>query len=136
MPLVSTICGSMCRATACLQLKMAANRGKSPRKSRGQSWKDQDVKELIQIMQEETIIFSLDNAKSPKEKRAAYKSVQVQLQNRGKLKLCEMFSTSIELEISDFLEVVLQNTTCIALETIVFTFWLFYLFTYCFFILL
>ena len=88
------------------------------------------------IMQEETIIFSLDNAKSPKEKRAAYKSVQVQLQNRGKLKLCEMFSTSIELEISDFLEVVLQNTTCIALETIVFTFWLFYLFTYCFFILL
>ena len=81
MPLVSTICGSMCRATACLQLKMAANRGKSPRKSRGQSWKDQDVKELIQIMQEETIIFSLDNAKSPKEKRAAYKSVQVQLQN-------------------------------------------------------
>ena len=33
-------------------------------------------------MQEETIIFSLDNAKSPKEKRAAYKSVQVQLQNR------------------------------------------------------
>ena len=132
MPLVSTICGSMCRATACLQLKMAANRGKS----RGQSWKDQDVKELIQIMQEETIIFSLENAKSPKEKRAAYKSVQVQLQNRGKLKLCQMFSTSIELEISDFLEVVLQNSTCIALETIVFTFWLFYLFTYCFFILL
>ena len=84
-------------------------------------------------MQEETIIFSLDNAKSPKEKRAAYKSVQVQLQNRGKLKLCKMFSTSIELEISDFHEVVLQNTTCIALET-VFTFWLFYLFTYCFFI--
>ena len=63
MPLVSTICGSMCRATVSLQLKMVANRGKSPRKSRGQSWKDQDVKELIQIMQEETIIFSLDNAK-------------------------------------------------------------------------
>ncbi len=56
--------------------------------------------------------------------------------DKGKLKLCEMFSMSIELKVSDFLEVVLQNSTCIVLETIVFAFWLFYLFTYCFFLLL
>ena len=47
------------------------------------AWKD--VKELIQIMQEETVMFSLDNAKTPKEKRAAYKTVQVQMQKKGKL---------------------------------------------------
>ena len=29
--------------------------------------------------------FSLDNAKTPKEKRAAYKTVQVQMQKKGKL---------------------------------------------------
>ena len=60
---------------------------KSPRKSRGIAWKEQDVKELIELMKEETIMFSLDNAKTPKEKRAAYKSVQVQLQNKGKVEL-------------------------------------------------
>ena len=36
-------------------------------------------------MQEETVMFSLDNAKTPKEKRAAYKTVQVQMQKKGKL---------------------------------------------------
>ena len=50
-------------------------------------------------MQEETVMFSLDNAKTPKEKRAAYKTVQVQMQKKGKLidvycprGLCERFS--------------------------------------------
>ena len=56
---------------------------KSLRKSRGIAWKDQDVEELIELMKEETIMFSLENAKTPKEKRAAYKTVQVQLQNKG-----------------------------------------------------
>lgn len=53
--------------------------------SKGKSPKEEDVKELIQIMQEETVMFSLDNAKTQKEKRAAYKTVQVQMQKKGKL---------------------------------------------------
>ena len=52
--------------------------------SRGQSWKDTDVRELISIMQEETILYNMDNAKTPKEKRACYKVVHVQLQNKGR----------------------------------------------------
>ena len=60
---------------------------KSPRKSRGIAWKDKDVGELIELMKEETIMFSLENAKTPKEKRAVYKSVQVQLQNKGNVQL-------------------------------------------------
>lgn len=39
--------------------------------------KDSDVKELIHIMEEDTISYSLDNAKLPKEKGVAYKHVQV-----------------------------------------------------------
>lgn len=58
-------------------------RQKSPGKSRGIAWKDKDVEELIELMKEETIIYSLENAKTPKEKRAVYKSVQVQLENKG-----------------------------------------------------
>ena len=38
-------------------------------------------------MKEETIMFSLENAKTPKEKRAVYKSVQVQLQINGNVQL-------------------------------------------------
>ena len=60
---------------------------KSPGKSRGIAWKEQEVKELLNLMKEETIMFSLENAKTPKEKRAAYKSVQVQLQNKGNVQL-------------------------------------------------
>ena len=58
-------------------------------KSRGIAWKDQDDKELIELMKEETIMFSLENAKTPKEKWAVYKSVQVQLQNKGNVQLVE-----------------------------------------------
>ena len=54
---------------------------KLPGKSRGIAWKDKDVEELIELMKEEAIMFSLENATTPKEKRALYKSVQVQLQN-------------------------------------------------------
>ena len=68
--------------------KMAtAKKQKSPQKSRGTSWKNADVQLLLEVMKEETILFSLDNAKTPKEKRAAYKNVQVKLQNKGKLNL-------------------------------------------------
>ena len=60
---------------------------KSPGKSREIAWKDKDVEGLIELMKEETIMFSLENAKTPKEKRAVYKSVQVQLQNKGNVQL-------------------------------------------------
>ena len=63
------------------------NRLTSPGKSRGIAWKDKDVEGLIELMKEETIMFSLENAKTPKEKRAVYKSVQVQLQNNGNVQL-------------------------------------------------
>ena len=52
-------------------------------KSRGIAWKDKELEELIELMKEETIMFSLENAKTPKEQRAVYKSLQVQLQNKG-----------------------------------------------------
>ena len=60
---------------------------KSPGKSCGIAWKDKDVEGLIELMKEETIMFSLENAKTPKEKRAVYKSVQVQLQIKGNIQL-------------------------------------------------
>ena len=60
---------------------------KSPGKSRGIAWKNKDVEELIGLMKEETIMFSLENAKTPKEKRAVYKRVQVQLQNKSNVQL-------------------------------------------------
>ena len=60
---------------------------KSPGKSRGIAWKDKDVEDLIELMKEETIMFSLENAKTPKEKRAVYKSVQVQLENNSNVQL-------------------------------------------------
>ena len=59
---------------------------KSPGKFRGIAWKDKDVEDLIELMKEETIMFSLENTKTPKEKRAVYKSVQVQLQKQGLIK--------------------------------------------------
>ncbi|KAK2565423.1 hypothetical protein P5673_010481 [Acropora cervicornis] len=48
---------------------------KSPQKSRGISWKNENVQLLLEVMKEETILFSLDNAKTPKEKKAAYENV-------------------------------------------------------------
>ena len=42
---------------------------------------------LLEVMKEETILFSLDNAETPKEKRVAYKNVQVKLENKGKIDL-------------------------------------------------
>ena len=59
---------------------------KSPKKGNRQpqrKWKDADVKELISLMQEETIIFSLNNAKTPKEKSACYKVVHAELNKKG-----------------------------------------------------
>ena len=60
------------------------NKGKLPQKTCGLIWKKADVRLLLEIMREEIISFSLDNAKTSKEKRAAYINVQVKLQNKGK----------------------------------------------------
>ena len=57
----------------------------SPRKSRGRSWKESDVKELLTIMKEETIACNLDHAKTAKEKRAAYDYIRVKLQKKGEI---------------------------------------------------
>lgn len=70
-----------------------SKRRKSPNKRNKQSqrkWKDADVKELISLMQEETIIFSLNNAKTPKEKSACYKVVHAELNKKG-IKACKCF---------------------------------------------
>ena len=73
---------------ACAEIRLnmvdiEATKRKSPRNSRCLSWKDADVKFLLELIQEETILLSMDNAKTPKEKRAAYRNVQVKLQNKG-----------------------------------------------------
>ena len=65
-----------------LYFKMAAP---SPPKSRGHSWKESNLKELLAIMKEETIAHNLDDAKTPKEDRAAYNDTRVKLQNKGKI---------------------------------------------------
>ena len=44
---------------------------------------DADVKELISLMQEETIIFSMNNAKTSKEKSACYKILHVEMNKKG-----------------------------------------------------
>jgi hypothetical protein len=56
---------------------------KSPKKQRKPKWKDADVKELISLMQEETIIFSMNNAKTSKEKSACYKILHVEMNKKG-----------------------------------------------------
>ena len=48
----------------------------------------------MQIMQEETIIFGLDNAKTPKEERAAYKNVEDAKERYAEAFKCKVFSTS------------------------------------------
>ena len=52
---------------------------------RGKTWKETEVRALLDVMKEETIAFNLDNAKTPKEKRSGYFIVEVQLENRGKI---------------------------------------------------
>lgn len=58
---------------------------RSPPKSRGRSWKERDVKELLAIMKEETIAHNLDHANTPTEMRAAYNDIRVKLRNKGKI---------------------------------------------------
>ena len=69
-----------------MQIDPRFTQQKSPGKSRGIAWKNKDVEELIGLMKEETM-FSLENAKTPKEKRAVYKRVQVQLKNKSNVQL-------------------------------------------------
>jgi len=49
------------------------------------SWKTEEVEKLIDLWAEETIQFSIDNAKTPREKTAAYRTLQVQLEQQGEV---------------------------------------------------
>ena len=50
--------------------------------SRGRSWEDEYFKKLLEIMKEETIFYSADNAKTPKEKRPAYREVHMKFEKK------------------------------------------------------
>ena len=49
------------------------------------SWKTEKVEKLIDLWAEETVQFSIDNAKTPKEKTAVYRTLQVQLEQQGEV---------------------------------------------------
>ena len=49
------------------------------------SWKTEKVEKLIDLWAEETVQFSIDNAKTPKEKTAVYRRLQVQLEQQGEV---------------------------------------------------
>ena len=70
---------------------------------------DKDVEELIELMKEETITFSLEDAKTPKEKRAVYQSVQVQLQNKGNVQLVAKIARWKLYSLQDLLRVPWNN---------------------------
>ena len=42
-------------------------------------WTDKEVVRIMDLWAEETIQFSLDNAKTPKEKSSVYKTLQIQV---------------------------------------------------------
>ena len=52
---------------------------------RGKTWRESEVRALLDLIKKETIAFNLDNAKTSKEKRSGYSIVQVQHENRGKI---------------------------------------------------
>ena len=52
-------------------------RQKSPGKSCGIAWKDKDVEELIELMKEETIIFSLENATKQRKTKVTFSIWQI-----------------------------------------------------------
>ena len=82
---------------------------KSSGKSRGISWKDKDVEGLIELMKEETIMFSLENAKTPKEKRAVYKVFKCNCKSKVTFSLWQILhpETSIHFKIyCEFLEII------------------------------
>ncbi|CAB3979906.1 Hypothetical predicted protein [Paramuricea clavata] len=59
---------------------------RSPKKSaRISSWKDEEVLALLSIMKEETILYNLDNDKTPKEKRSAYRHVAAKMEQKALL---------------------------------------------------
>jgi hypothetical protein len=63
--------------------KSPTKKSTSPRKSRSFIWSDENVSELLSIMKEETILYNLNNAKTPKEKRSAYRHVAAKLEEKG-----------------------------------------------------
>lgn len=71
---------------------MAATQSGSSQKgkkapSTSATWKDEEVNTLIDIFSAETIQFSLEKAKCPKDKTAVYMEVKVKLENQGNSKI-------------------------------------------------
>lgn len=50
-------------------------------------WTDEEAGRLMDVWAEETIQFSLDNAKTPKENSSVYKTLQMQLEQQGKKRI-------------------------------------------------
>lgn len=69
-------------------LKMAKNRAKATKASTNagsSTWTDEETETLLDIFAEETIQHSLDTAKSPKDKNAVHRDVEVQLEVKGEI---------------------------------------------------
>lgn len=70
-------------------LKMAEkNRAKATKASTNagsRTWTDEETETLLDIFAEETIQHSLDTAKSPKDKNAVHRDVEVQLEVKGEI---------------------------------------------------
>lgn len=65
-----------------VDFNMAAGKN-SKEKESCSTWKDEEVESLIDIFSEETIQFSLEKAKCPKDKNAVYNEVKVRLESQG-----------------------------------------------------
>ena len=49
------------------------------------TWTDEETEILLDIFAEETVQHSLDTAKSPKDKNAVHRDVEVQLEVKGEI---------------------------------------------------
>ena len=49
------------------------------------TWTDEETETLLDIFAEETVQHSLDTAKSPKDKNAVHRDVEVQLEVKGEI---------------------------------------------------
>ena len=63
------------------------------------SWEDKYLKDVLEIMKEETIFYSFDNAKTPKEKRPACKQVHVKFEEKWLI-----FFITVYVPVSSFRE--------------------------------
>ena len=66
--------------------------GRTSKMAEKRKWTDEEVVRLMDLWAEETIQFSLDNVKTPKEKTSVYKTLQIQLEQQGKKRTFIRFS--------------------------------------------